>query len=85
MRAQARVVDDNVGRARLGLDRLEKTRDGRRIGGINGVGRAPVSASKGANFSTSRAARVTRSPAAASIRATEALMPGPAPMIRALS
>jgi hypothetical protein len=45
---------------------------------------APVSAASDANFSTLRAAKPTWRPAAARPRATDALMPEPAPTIKAM-
>jgi hypothetical protein len=45
---------------------------------------APVSAASAVSFSVLRAARPTLTPCAASARATEALIPEPAPTIRAL-
>src|SRR6187402_470500 len=44
---------------------------------------AAVSAASGLSFSTSRAARPTSKPISDNRRASDALMPGPAPMIKA--
>ncbi len=81
--ARAGVVDDDVGLGEQALGVDEKPRDGRRVGGIYGESFCACLIGKCLSFLTSRAARPTVAPSADRRRASEALMPDPAPTMRA--
>ena len=84
MRPGTGVVDDNVGFAEALVDLVEEhaTEFAFDTSVVNVI--ACVSAASADSFPTSRAARPTFRPSSASLRARDALMPGPAPTISAV-
>ena len=83
-RPRAGVVDHHVGAGELAFDRPEQALDLVRVGGVAGKGARIGFTAQRAELSMWRAASATRSPSLANSRASDALMPSPAPTISAV-
>ena len=83
-RPAAGVVDHEIGRADLALDRPNSRSTSSGLVASQAKAWAPVSLQSAPSLSILRAASATRMPSRANSRASEALRPSPAPTIRAV-